>query len=237
MSVHIFLSTHLPATAACIQHTLSKAPELLPLDILLPRRCSEAFSAEPARVLPYSDLPQAASFEAGRNQFIILDPLVELDDWLVATAEMLRAIDALPDRIITIVDCAAAEQSSAVREFFDACIYCSDLVLLGNRAAAGRKFISDFQKSYARRCFPCRFLLLKENGAYSPLEELLVPEPRRLCHTFDPPDDNAEPLDIEIEASFDLGLAEEEAPADASTEPYPHADQPLPDIRGQLVGF
>lgn len=245
MSVYLLLSTHLPTLEKSLQHVIKSAPDILPARILIP---AAAQFSEPA---PWGDDCHPIRYEGSVNAemldessahttFVVLDPMQDLPEQLESLAADLDSSGCELARVITLVDCTAAESSGPLREYLEACIFCSDLVLLGNRSAASPKFVTDFQKSYARKCFPCRFIILKESGAFSPVAEFLIPEARRLTKVFDPvgPEEDVVPLAaIEIDASFDLDAEEDSDLEDIPAIPDLAEGRRLPDVSAFCVGF
>lgn len=224
MKIYLLLGTNLPEIRTCISQLAQQVEDPDPPVVYLPEGLEgtvegcgvEAYAAEDA--LWVFDPDQQGTV------FIVIDPRREVIAQLENLAEDLKKCLIEPVKVVTFVDCARAEAESRLRAWLEACIYYSDLVLLGNRSTASKSFLRDYQKDFQRRCYPCRFLLLKGDGIPSEPEEILVPGERRLSQLFDlrqPQAGEALP-GVVIEASCDLEMEEEEH------DPYrmPDGDNP-----------
>lgn len=148
-------------------------------------------------------------------------------------------------RIITLVHSAFLQKNPGAAEWYEACIHFSDVVLLSHREEAGNRWVSDFEKSFRKRHFPCLFEPLKKSGLRNPAA-ILDPEPRRMSLAFDPWEDALPPdLEIEVEIEGDAApgenadAAEEEdaIPEDPYLERMPggRRRRKIPDIRKFLT--
>jgi hypothetical protein len=219
MKVYLLIGTHLPELRTCLDTLAGLASETGPVQVSWPGEDAPPLDGDPATSL-----------------FLVLDPRAALIDQLERLAERMGDAGIEPVKVVACVDCAAAETSPQLRAWLDAAIYYADVVLLGNRAGASKRFIREFETGYGRRCYPCLFLLLKGAGVPDHPLEILAPDTRRLSQLFDleAPDATA-PEGLIIEASCDLDLDEPE------TDPFRHREeesspgqQPVPDV-GQWV--
>ena len=159
------------------------------------------------------------------------DPITQLEllhPWLLANGAQLA-------RIFTVVDCQFAEKHRALRAWYKACIYFSDVVFLTKRAGVANKWISDFLGHFEDDCSPSLFIHLKKSGIENPAL-VLDPQPRRLAQYFD------EAVDLsEVEIETDEEEADEEND-DGLPQPEPYFERlrsgrrvkELPDIRKYL---
>lgn len=230
MNLYLFMGTRLPDILPCLAAVAGEAPEgSRPCAILPEGTDAGSLAACGIRLvnLPLTSLdPEAAS-----HVFVVLDPRESPVPQLELLADELRAVDREPVKVVTCVDCSAAEASPQLRSYLDACIYYSDTVLLGNRSGASKSFVRQFEKGYQQRCYPARFQLLKDPGQPQNPLEILLPGTLRLSQLFDreplaSPDSPAGP----IEASCDLDFEEaEEDPYRPSAESGKSALQ-VPDV-------
>lgn len=240
MNLYLVMGTHLPEMRQCLRFLVRSDEEARPAGLLLPEGLAWPDGDDPwaseARYLPLGpSLPLVS--EDLSSLWLVVDPQqspIPQMEWL---ASLLKAANLPPARIITCVDCAGVEQHPALRVWFDACIYHSDIVLLGNRKTASNAFVRDFQINYERLCYPCLFLLLKGPGNPDQPLEILVPDSRRLTQLFDFGDAEQIPdfPGLIIEASCDLDFEEAEddpfrPPAEGGKAP-----QHVPDVHGWIV--
>lgn len=131
-------------------------------------------------------------------------------------------------RILTVLHCGFLKETPQAQAWFDGCIHFSDIVLLNRREAAGNKWVKDFEEGYRKRCFPCRFLMVKKGRVDNP-HEVLEPEARRVSLYFD------QLIPIEDD-EFEDGLPEDQKP-DKYIERLESGQRahPIPDIR-KLLG-
>jgi len=214
MKIFVFMGTHLPEIRHCMGFLAKEEESLEPLQFHLPEGLSwaggeklEVQSYDPDSVLWVfdPDSPGAA--------FILLDPRQSPVHQLEYLAGNLKKCLIEPVKIITLVNCAATGVNSKLRSYLDACIYYSDIILLGNRMDIPKSFTRDYEKHYERNCYPCLFMLLKGPGIPSHPQEILTPGTRRISQLFDLEgslEDSALP-GVVIEASCDLDMEEEEA--------------------------
>jgi hypothetical protein len=220
MKTYLFIGTHLPEINACVKTLAELAAESGPVRV---------------HQLGEGDLPLDP--DPDTSLFVILDPRAPLIPRLERMADLLRAAGLEPVKVVACADCAAAEASPQLRAWLDAAIYYADVVLLGNRAAASKRFVHDFQQSYAKRCYPCLFLMLKGPGIPAEPLQILAPDTRRMSQLFDleePSPPEAEGLIIE--ASCDLDLEEPELdPFRAGDEDNGPGQHPVPDVAQWVV--
>lgn len=237
MNVFLFLGTHLPEIRTVVTTLVETIGAESPAEVIWPEGLAPP-------VKPAVDLYQPATVDWTFDQtnpvnvFILLDPRAGLLDQLEQLATPLRKAGMEPAQVICTVDCQSAETDPRLRKWLEAAIFFSDSVLLGNRQEASKPFLRDFEKAFTRRCYPCRFMLLKGPGHPARPRELLIPDSRRLSHLFDLPGDSGHSSDgLLIEASCDLDADEIEADEDdAAMDPVAReALEHVPDIRHVLV--
>ena len=168
--------------------------------------------------------------------FILLDPRLSPVPQLESLAARLREMGIEPLKVCTCVDSRAAEDSAQLRSYYEACIYYSDIVLLGNRSQAGKSFLRSYQKEFERHCYPCLFLLLKGKGVPNAPLEILTPGVRRISQLFDIViNEEVTELDPLIEASCDLDLEEMEDDPWRIGDDAPAPKASVPDINDHIV--
>jgi hypothetical protein len=240
MNIYLFMGTHLPELRTCLESLAGHAPESTPVRLFIP----ESVNWRPAEEAPCSSesySPESVQWVFNPDEeatvLILLDPEVPQIPQLEKLAEDLRKCLVEPVKVITCVDCAAAEASPQLRAWLEASIYYSDIVLLGNRSTASKPFVRDFQKTYEKNCYPCLFLFLKGPGNPDQPFEILTPDTRRLSQLFDLPETGTESVpDLIIEASCDLDLEEsEQDPFRQIDEESGQARAPVPDVTDLIV--
>jgi len=232
MNVYVFIGTHLPEISRCMDHLIRSSNELNPVEIHVPEGLQWEVSGERYPVNTYN--PETVLWVLDPDKegtcFILIDPRAGLIRQLEKMAEQLGNCLIEPVKVLTCVDCEQAENHSKLRSWLDACIYYSDIVLLGNRENTSKSFVRDFQKHYERLCYPCLFLFLKGQGIPVNVNEILTPETRRISQIFDLDKGEGQTAvaGVLIESSCDLDLEE------AEIDPYrsAHDDEsklPVPD--------
>jgi hypothetical protein len=244
--VYFFIATHFPELAHCLRF-LENSPDAPEAStVLFPESLAWPLEKPPRdlRRLPPGTVPEDVSTEEARTFFVVLDPLLPPEEQLAPWADHLKAAGAEPAKILTLVDCAAAEQGADLRSFLEQALYHTDLVLLGNRTNAAKAFVRDFQRRYEKACYPCRFALLKGPGLPQNPSEILTPETRRISPLFDPPETSESELaaaGFPLETSWDIedeALADEEEArwlTDEAEDHAPERDLPFPDVSRWLV--
>ncbi|MEX0325295.1 MAG: hypothetical protein AB3N33_04315 [Puniceicoccaceae bacterium] len=239
MKIYLVMGTHLAEIRQCIRILAGLSGESPKVEVHLPdgldwgNSDDEGYSIqlyEPETVLWVFD-PDAED-----TAFIVLDPRQPLIEQLEQLADNLAKCFVEPVKILTCVDCRQTEENARLRAWFDACIYYSDIVLLGNRQDASKAFMRDYQKHYERLCYPSLFLFLKGAGNPGDPVEVLTPGTRRLSQLFDLEGDGPQeaPPGVVIESSCDLEL--EEAEADPFRQPGPEgAPAHVPDVSDCIV--
>lgn len=256
MNAYLFMATHLPELAHCLARLAECADDPEPVQVWLPANLwgppasPESPFAEAApsplrecqrlQLRLYDPLADQWRLDpaTGLTHFIVLSPRSPLIPQLEALASAFQEARIEPVKVVTCVDTEAAQAHAPLRTWLEACIYYSDIVLLGNRTDQTKAFLRQFQKSFERQCYPCRFLLLKGPGHPDRPMEILAPFTQRLSQLFDLPEPEAPPLPgLILEASCDLDLEEpvrdpyRPSPEDAEAESPP----PLPDISPWIV--
>jgi hypothetical protein len=227
MKVYLFMGSHLGEVLICMQH-LATAADTNPVQIHVPRGFEwPEREVDSCKVSTYD--PESVIWvmdpDSDDTVFILLDPRIPQTIQLENIADDLGKCLIEPVKIITCVDCAAAETSPQLRTWLEACIYYSDVVILGNRGEASKPFVRDYQKEYERKCYPCLFAFLKAGGRLDQPLEVLSPNTRRLTQLFDLEEAPPEIAPgMVIEASCDLELEEME------NDPYrtPTEDESTP---------
>lgn len=234
MPVYIIIGTH---RTAC-RELIAQAGNY-DLDDLLPEPWQEVHGAD--QLWPADGTPP----EPAATLFCCLDPAKDLADEIETVQEWSRQSGNAIDRVIGVVDSAAAEKSAAYARWVEACAHFSDALVWANRETVSQKWLRAFQKQFDKLCFPCSYHLLKKGGRVDDPRLLFFPEARRLSKAFDPAEPTKDddgpisPLDlIEIDASFDL----DDADSDTEVEDYwlarhesGHRRQRLPDIQAWIV--
>lgn len=244
MQLYFFIATHLPELAHCWKF-LQRSPDA-PDNLVL------CFPSDLPWPLPddpppnFQNLPSPPSLPPVLPEpaFVLLDPRYDPEPQLAAWAGRLRPAGLEPAKILTLVDCSAAEQHPPLREYLRHCLTFADLVLLGNRTKASKSFIASFQKEFQKACYPCRFSVLKGQGLPPQPSEILTPETRRLSTLFDPPEIPGEAFNaagFPIESSWgdeddvphewsaieEAFLEDEAAPKEQTTTPPPPDPSPF----------
>lgn len=212
MDVFLFMGTHLPEIQHCIRRLSKDLPSGEPIHVSIPHSFNWIEETEGISIETYDSKSVLWVLDPDQKatRFIILDPLDDLLDQLEHLADNLRKCQIEPVKSVTLVDCAATESSPQLKAWYDACIYYSDIVVLGNRQDASKSFIRDYQKHYERLCYPCLFLLMKGNGIPDKPDEILTPGIRRITQLFDIEKPSEQAPGMVIEASCDLELEEQE---------------------------
>lgn len=174
--------------------------------------------------------PPIPDEEFQKLHFVLYDPLAPLAPQILNLSRELIPRGMAPARIFTVVDCAAAESSQHAKDYFDACVYYSDVVLLGNRDSVSKKWIRQFQDHFKKMAIPSRFQFLKKGGKTENPEALLFPETRRLSKLFDLPEEPGGISQIQIESSFDLEAWEEDEDEPDTYQPGPEDEAPAKQI-------
>ena len=216
MNVYLFMGTHLPEVRQCLRFLAGAEDQDRPVELQVPAGLGWPLD-DPgfARTSEYdaANAHWVLNPDADETAFIVLDPRQSPVQQLVRLAGDLGKCLIEPVKVVTCVDCSAAEQNAPLRAWYEACVYYSDIVLLGNRGGASKHFVHDYQKHFEKECFPCLFLFLKGPGNPDQPLEVLAPDTRRLSQLFDL--GKAEPEEaslpgLVIEASCDLDLEEAE---------------------------
>lgn len=214
MNVYIVMGTHLPEISRCIDHLVKSSKDLAPVEVHVPNELDWIAPNDQLSVKSYD--PETVLWvmdpDSKGSCFIIIDPRADLLDQLENLADNLSKCLIEPVKILTFVDCEQVENSAKLKGWLDACIYYSDIVLLGNRTNTAKPFVREFQKQYERLCYPCLFMFLKGQGIPANSGEILTPGTRRITQMFDIPEesDTPEVPGMVIEASCDLELEETE---------------------------
>jgi hypothetical protein len=240
MRVFLVMGTHLPEIRQCVNH-LSGAEETAgAIEFHVPAGLDwQPEAGQRAQLKPYDPEKAAWVFDpdGADTVFILLDPRLNPVDQLECLAEDLRKCLIEPVKILTCVDCEVVEREARAKSYYEACIYYSDVALLGNRAKVAKSFTRDYQKQFERSCFPCLFMFLKGPGNPDDAVEILTPGTRRITQLFDVREAHPEPElpGMVIEASCDLDLEEEEA--DPYRNPLDPASgtAPIPDVSDLVV--
>lgn len=208
------------------------------LDDLLPEPWRAVQGAD--HLWSSEDNPQPAA-----TLFCFLDPGKDLANEIETVKEWSQENDHPVDRVIGVIDSAAAEQSTVYARWAEACAHFSDAVVWANRETVSQKWLRAFQKHFDKLCFPCSYHLMKKGGRVDDPRLLFFPESRRLSQVFDPvepepdPSDPISPLDlIEIDASFDLDDAETDTEGEdpwLARHESGHRRQRLPEIGNWIV--
>ncbi|MDP0501727.1 MAG: hypothetical protein Q7P63_16660 [Verrucomicrobiota bacterium JB022] len=153
-------------------------------------------------------------------------------DWLEAVRGWQEEFDLDLARIITIFDCPAVHDHPSLRQWYDACMHFSDVLLFSHRDAVEKKWVSELERDLQKHAYPFMVATLKKSGAVEGPSELLFPEARRLSQFFDEPEPLEAPTEymgIEIvdetpeevleEIEDEEGEAEPQ-PGDAASDPY-----------------
>jgi hypothetical protein len=239
MNIYLLMGTHLPELRTCFDTLARHCPEGSPVQWHIPEGISWPPFPEGAETTLYS--PETVQWvfdpDGDASVFILLDPFQPQIPQLEQLAEELQKCLIEPVKVITCVDCEAAESSPQLRAWLEANIYYSDIVLLGNRAKASKPFVRDFQKTYEKNCYPSLFLFQKGAGVPDQPLEILTPDARRLSLLFDLPESTGETLPgLIIEASCDLDMDEPERdPYRSVDEEAGQAKATIPDVAKYIV--
>ena len=240
MNVYVLMGTHLPELRNCLHTLAGQCPQNAPARFFIPGDMQwEDIGEKSGKTDLYNqeDVAWVLNPDEEASVFILLDPRAPQIPQLEKIAGDLQKCLIEPVKVITCVDCEAAESSAQLRAWLEANIYYSDVVLLGNRANASKPFVRDFQKTYEKNCYPCLFLFLKGKGIPTKPLEILTPDTRRLSQLFDLPESSEDGLPgLVIESSCDLEFEEPER------DPYRNPDEEegqakltIPAVSGLIV--
>lgn len=232
------MGTHLPEIRHCLSHLGGQGETEKPLRLCLPEGLEweaeentvvESYQAESAHWVLNPDAPGSV--------FLLLDPRLSPVPQLEKLAGDLEKCLLEPVKVVTCVDCAGMERHPPLRAWYDACLYYSDIVLLGNRTDSSNRFIREYTREYEHRCYPCLFYFLKKEGVPDHPLEILTPGTRRLSQLFDLDRQRPvpEPRGVVIEASCDLDLEEVETDPFRSPSPQEGLPRPVPDVGEWVV--
>jgi hypothetical protein len=240
MNLFIVMGTNMAEIRQCLGYLAKggEAPETV--DIHIPAGLEWSGGSDgPLALKPYDPDSVLWVFDPDVDgmAFLVMDPRREPVSQLESLADDLRKCLIAPVKVFTCVDCGAVEKNNRLKIYYDACIYYSDLVLLGNRSGVAKSFTRDFEKQYQRDCYPCLFMLLKGPGNPDNPVEILTPGIRRISQLFDLLEGHPEGElpGMVIEASCDLDLEEEEA--DPFRNPLDPASgtAPIPDVADLVI--
>jgi len=127
----------------------------------------------------WPDWPEGVS-----QVFLVADGRANPVDQVEALKPWLERQGAELARILCVVNCQLAASTPALLPWFDACVHFSDVVLLNRREGVENRWISDFQKRYGERFYPCLFEFVKKGQVANPLV-VLEPQARRISQYFD----------------------------------------------------
>ncbi len=239
MKVYLFMGTHLPELQACLGQLAAADAGPRPVRVHVPDGLPwPAPAADAYQLVRYNPAAAHWDFSAGAEAaaFVLVDPRQSPVPQLERLAAALKGAGLEPAKVLTCVDCQAAEASPQLRAWLEACIYYSDAVLLGNRAAAPKAFVRDFQRQYEKLCYPCLFLLLKGPGLVDAPLQVLFPDTRRLSQLFDLPEAPApDTAGVHIDASCDLDIEEPEIDPYRHGEPGAEPPHAVPDVAQWIV--
>ncbi len=239
MKTYILMGTHLAEIRHCIRALARVVPAPGKVQVHVPEGLEWSIGDTDAYTMVTYD-PESVLWvldpDSEDTCFIIIDPRAPLIGQIEHLAGDLAKCLVEPIKIVTCVDSDRTEKSTALRAWLDACIYYSDVVLLGNRQNASKPFLREYQKHYERLCYPCLFLFLKGEGQPNDPIEILTPGIRRISQLFDiETGDGEEPLPgMVIESSCDLYLEEEENDPFRSPDEEQGASH-VPDPSGFIV--
>ncbi|KAF0096330.1 MAG: hypothetical protein E1N59_297 [Puniceicoccaceae bacterium 5H] len=168
-------------------------------------------------------LPAATPSQAA----FLLPPLADDPrDWLETIREWEVEHDLELAKIITVMDLLALHDHPQLRQWYDACLHFSDVLLLSHRDRVEKKWVSDLERDLQRRAYPFLVATLKKKGSVEHPQELLFPEARRLSQYFDEPEPEEAPeeyMGIEIvdETPAEVAAEIEEEEAEEANEPKP----------------
>jgi len=240
VNLYLIMGTHLPEIGACIASLVETAAAESGNRVLWPEGLGpvpESLAGSTVESVQPGSLATSLPINEPGNAFLLLNPRLHLLDQIEELARVLLDADLEPAKVITCVDAALAEVSTKLQSWLDACIFFSDIVLLGNRATASKPFLRDFEKRYRRKCYPCVFMFLKGPGQPVNPRTVLTPDARRISQVFDLPQGPQDPVPgLIIEASCDLDADEEPAhlyPEEATGDTEALAS--IPDVKDCLV--
>lgn len=240
MNLYLIMGTHLPEIGTCIASLAEAADPESANKVLWPEGLGPvpgSLDGITVESLQTESFPASLPVKDPGNVFLLLDPRLPLLDQIEALARFLREAALEPAKVITCVDTAMAEAAPRLQSWLDACIFFSDIVLLGNRTTASKPFLRDFEKRYRRKCYPCVFMFLKGPGRPVNPRTVIAPDARRISQVFDLPEGPQDPPPgLIIEASCDLDADEDPAhlyPEEATGDD--DALDSIPEIRDCLV--
>ena len=91
-------------------------------------------------------------------------------------------------QIVTFINANLLEKENhEINSWIDGCAHFSDAICFSNRNNENAQFIKSILDRFKKMCYPLETFLLS-NTKSPPIERILSPVPRRICHLFDPPD-------------------------------------------------
>jgi hypothetical protein len=185
----------------------------------------------------------AATPPAGATHiFLVTDGRANPMDQIEAFKSWLATHDLELARVLSVVNCALAEQNPALLAWFDACAHFADVVLLNRREGVANKWLSDFIARYRDQYYPCLFEQVKSDRVKNPAL-VLDPHTRRMAQFFEAEPDwrtqAGEAVIIEDEGDDEDSPetdGDEDADAPPAADPWLARDtagrrlKPLPDI-------
>lgn len=161
-------------------------------------------------------LPAAAT-----HVFFVTDGRLNPVDQVEAVKPWIEGNGAELGRVLTVVNCAFAEQHHEMLAWYDACIHFSDVALLNRRDGVANKWLSDFRRRYEDTFMPCLFEFVKGGRVKNPAL-VLEPQPRRMSHYFD---EDTDWVVTGIESGSEdeddaLDNVDEEVEVSAAVDPY-----------------
>jgi CobW/HypB/UreG, nucleotide-binding domain len=187
-----------------------------------------------------ADVPAGAT-----HVFVLSDGRANPVDQVEAFHAWLPSSGGELARVITVVDCKAGSEHTAMVRWYDACVHFSDVVLLNRREGVSNKWVADFVARFRKQHFPCLIEFVKHSEIANPAL-ILEPQARRMSLLFD----DTAPLTVTIseggdddEDDGDDGTGEVVDDDGAPVDPYierlagsGRRAKEIPDIRKILSG-
>lgn len=107
--------------------------------------------------------------------FLLADPRVNPVDQVESLLSWLGVNGAKIGRVFSVVDCQFGHAHPQLLPWFEACVHFSDVVFLTNTAGAPGSWITEFEKHFKGKYFPCLFERLSKGVVANPALVLETP--------------------------------------------------------------
>ena len=179
-------------------------PEAKPV-LLLASSDADAEIGIPVSRWSWSDGAIRAEIPAGASHvFMMADPRVNPVDQVESLVTWIPMNGVAIARVFTVVDCTFGHAHPQLFPWYEACVHYSDVVFFTNRSGVPGSWISDFEKHFKKKYFPCLFERPSKGEVANPalvLETLAL----RMTPVFEDEFTLASPLDYPTNFDKDAG--------------------------------